>query len=247
MKILKALLETLPVEPVPVRKVLIGIHWVLVSSRFIGLASALVDEVPHGHSPVRDVGSLHLKSAQELARWVLSENLLEASIGMAALNSLINVDEGQAELINASEVIARESQGKNLAVVGHFPFVERMKPITKNCWVIEKQPREKDYPEEAAQELIPKADFIAITGTALINHSMETLLALCQPGSKVMVLGPSTPLSPELFKYGVSFISGSRVIDEDAAITTIQQGATFQQVKGVRLVTLSKGHYSWIS
>lgn len=240
MKLLEALLETLPANPIPVRKVIIGVHWTLVSSKYCGLGSTLVGEGPHGHSQVRDVGELQQKSAQELAYWVLSDNLLEASIGIAALNSLLEVDESHMEQINAAEVIARESKGKNLVVVGHFPFVDRMKSITKNCWVIEKRPFGDDFPEEASQQFIPKADVIAITGTAFINHTMQGLLSLCRPGSIVMVLGPSTPLSPLFFDYGISFLSGSRVIDEEAAIITIQQGASFPQVKGVRLVTMVK-------
>ena len=47
-----------------------------------------------------------------------------------------------------------------------------------------------------------------------------------------MVLAFSTPLSPLLFNYGVSLLSGSRVIDEDAAVATIQQGANFSTGKG---------------
>lgn len=240
MGLLQALLDKLPKEPIPVRRLVVGVHWVLVSSKHSSLASTLVNEGPHGHLPVRDVGALHLKSAQELAQWVLSDNLLEASIGMAAMNSLIDIDESRMEQINAAEVIAQESQGENLVVVGHFPFVERMQTIARNCWVIEKRPFGDDFPETAAQEYIPQAQVIAITGTALINHTIEGLLSLCPPGSLVMVLGPSTPLSPLLFEYGVTYVSGSRVIDEEAALTTIQQGATFQQVKGVRLLTMVK-------
>ena len=241
MEFLSRLLETLPAEPVPVRKVIIGVHWTLVSSSHSGLASTLVGEGPHGHSGLRDVGALHQKSAQELAGWVLSDNLLEASIGMAAVNSLLGVDEERLEEINAAEVITRESKGKNLVVVGHFPFVERIKPAARNCWVIEKRPYGDDFPEESAQEYIPQADVIAITGTAFINHTMDDLLSLCPPGSLVMILGPSTPLSSLLFDYGITFLSGTRVVDEDAAVVTIQQGATFPQVKGVRLVTMQKG------
>ena len=241
MKLLEAILETIPTNPIPVRKVIVGVHWTLVRSKFCGLGSTLVGEGPHGHSQVRDVGVLQQKSAQELAHWVLSDNLLEASIGIAALNSLLDVDEGHMEQINAAEVIARESKDKNLVVVGHFPFVDRMKSITKNCWVIEKRPFGDDFPEEASKEFIPQADVIAITGTAFINHTMEGLLSLCRPDSTVMVLGSSTPLSPLFFDYGISFLSGSRVVDEEAAIRTIQQGASFPQVKGVRLVTMTKG------
>jgi uncharacterized protein len=242
MKLLESILETIPTDPIPVRKVIVGVHWSLVCSRYCGLGSTIIGEGPHGHSQVRDVGNLQQKSAQELACWALSKNLLEASIGIAALNSLLSIDENRVKQINAAEVITHESKDKNLVVIGHFPFIEKMKSITKNCWVIEKRPYGDDFPEDASKEYIPRADVIAITGTAFINHTMEGLLSLCQPKSLVMLLGPSTPMSPLLFNHGISFLSGSRVIDEDSAITTIQQGATFPQVKGTRLITMLKGN-----
>ena len=55
-----------------------------------------------------------------------------------------------------------------------------------------------------------------------------------------MVLGPSTPLSPVLFEHGATLISGTRVVDEAAVLRTVGQGATFQQVEGVRLLTLER-------
>lgn len=240
MKLLQRLLETLPDVPIPVRRIVIGVHWTLVCSKYGGLGSTLTQCGPHGHSQMRDVGSLHKKSAQELANWVLSENLLEASVGIAALNSIISVDEQKTVQVNAADVIAREGKQKNVVIVGHFPFVEKVKPVTRNCWVIEKRPFGEDFPEEAAEEFIPQADLIAITGTAIINHSISGLLSLCKPDALVMILGPSTPLSPLLYEHGISFLSGSRVIDEEAAAMTIQQGASFPQVQGVKLITLSK-------
>jgi uncharacterized protein (DUF4213/DUF364 family) len=239
-KLIQSLLQALPTEPVPVSRVVVGVHWTLVSSTTCGLASTLVGCGPHGHSRMRDVGLLNQKSAQELAQWVLSDNLLEASVGMAAINSLVGVDESKLEQVNAAEVISREGKDKNVVVVGHFPFVEKMKRIPRNCWVIEKRPFGDDFPEEAAQEFIPQADVIAITGTAFINHTMDKLLALCPRGSLVMILGPSTPLSPLLFDAGVSFLSGARVDDEETATRTILQGAALPQVKGIRLVTMGK-------
>jgi uncharacterized protein (DUF4213/DUF364 family) len=239
MDLVKTIIETLPENPMPIRKVIIGVHWTLVASKYCGLASTMVSQEQHDHSQVRDVGALHEKSAQELAGWALSDNLLEASIGIAAINSLLDLDEQRIKEVNAAEVIARDSKDKNLVVVGHFPFVDRMKTIAKNCWVIEKRPFGDDFPEEASQEFIPQADVIAITGTAFINHTIEDLLSLCHPESLAMILGPSTPMTSLIFDYGVSFLSGSRVMDEDAAITTIQQGASFPQVNGVRLITMS--------
>lgn len=239
MSLISQLLSTLPADPIPVRNVIIGVHWTLVTSINSGLASTLVSSGPHGSGRIRHVGELHQKSAQELAGWLESDNLLEASVGMAALNSIIAVDEKQLHLdLNAAEVLAEISKDKNLVIVGHFPFAKRVKTIARNLWIIEKDPYGDDYPEEVGQNIIPQADVVAITGTSFINHTIEGLLALCRPGAQVMILGPSTPLMPILFDHGIDYLSGSRVINEPSAVRTIQQGAGFPQIAGVQVVTM---------
>jgi hypothetical protein len=243
MSILDDLLSNLP-DDAPVRSVLVGVHWTAVCSRHCGMAATLMGNQAHGHSKVRDVGRLHTKTARELAEYARSENLLEASIGVATINSLLEVDESQAVEINAAEVLAEHGRGKNVALVGHFPFIPRLRPAVGQLWVIEQHPVEGEYPAEAAADLIPQAEVVAITGSALINHTLDGLLALRCPEALVMVLGPSTPLSPLLFAYGVTILSGTRVVDESAVLRTVGQGATFQQVEGVRLLTLSREQLS---
>jgi hypothetical protein len=237
--IVDELIATLPAD-VAVKSVRVGVHWTAVCSQHCGLASTLTGNQPHGHDKVRDVGRLHFKSAHELADYARSENLLEASIGVAAINSLLNVDETRVVEINAADVLVQRGHGKHVALVGHFPFISQLRASAGELWVIEQQPAADEYPSEAAVDLIPEAEVVAITGTALINHTLEGLLALCDPKALVMLLGPSTPLSPVLFDHGVSLLSGAQVVDEAAALGTLCQGATFQQMAGVRLVTLAR-------
>jgi uncharacterized protein len=239
MKIIDALIASLP-EDVPVRSVLVGAHWTVVCSLHCGMAASLTSDHPHGHAQVRDVGRLHEKKARELAEYARSSDLLEASIGMAAINSLLNVDESLAVEINASEVLASRGRGKNVALIGHFPFIPQLRQVVSQLWVIEQHPAEDEYPTEAAARLLPQADLVAITGSALINHTLDGLLDLAQPGATVMVLGPSTPLSPVLFEHGATIISGTRVVDEDTVLRTVGQGAVFRQVQGVKLLTFTR-------
>jgi len=236
MNILDAIIAKLP-EDVPVRSVLVGAHWTVVCSRHCGMAATLMSSHPHGHKQVRDVGQLHQKSVHELAELALSTELMEASIGVAAINSLLDVDTSQAVEINASEVLTRLGRGKNVALVGHFPFIPQVRPEVGQLWVIEQNPRGDDYPAEAAGNLLPQADIVAITSSSLINHTLDSLLSLCSAQATVMLLGPSTPLSPILFDYGVNIISGTQVIDEAAVVRTVGQGASFRQVEGVKLLT----------
>lgn len=121
--ILDDLIASLPDDRTPVRSVTVGAHWTAVCSRHCGLATTIIGEKPHDHATiVRDAGRLHLMTAQELARYARSDNLLEAGIGIAAINSLLDMDERDAVEINASELLMKRGEGKNVALAGHFPL-----------------------------------------------------------------------------------------------------------------------------
>ena len=172
-----------------------------------------------------------------------SDSYTEVSIGLAAINALLPVNPSAWVELNAEEYLRRNAENKNVAMVGHFPFIERLRPGLKNLWVLELNPHPGDYPSEAAPEIIPQADVVAITATTLINHTFEGLLALCQPTAKVMLLGPSTPLSPVLFDRGVNLLCGTIVTDPQAAILGISQGSSSHQLHhagATQLVTLEK-------
>lgn len=239
MSILDDLLDNLNTDA-QVRSVLIGAHWTVVCSRYCGMASTLMSSHPHGHIQVRDAGHLLRKSARQLAELAFSTEMLEASIGVAAINSLLDVDESLSVEINASEVLASRGRGKKVVLVGHFPFISQLRQAAEQLWVIEQHPVEGEYASEAAADLIPQADIVAITSSALINQTLDGLLSLCTPRATVMLLGPSTPLSPVLFDHGVEIISGARIVDEAAVLRTVGQGASFRQVEGVKLLTFTR-------
>jgi len=227
-------------DDAPVRAVAVGALLTVVCSRRAGLASTLADRNPHERLPLKDVGRLHLKRARELAEYARSDNPLEASVGVAAINSLLEVDERRMRDLNAATLLADRGRGRNVAIVGHFPFVSRLRDSVGALSVIEQVPVEGDHPAEAASDLLPRADVVGITGSALINHTLDGLLALCRPGALVVVLGPSTPFSPVLFDHGVSVLAGAYVTDEEAVLRTAGQGASFQQVEGVRRLMWSR-------
>ena len=239
MDILDDLIASLR-EDASVRQVHTCVFWTAVVSRGCGLASTVREEGPHGKRKVKDVGSLHRKSAMELAAYAKSDFTLEATIGMAAINSLLEIDESLCIELNARDFLLEKGKDKRVALVGHFPFIPQLRRAAETLSVLEKYPTGDELPSEKAEEVVPQADLVAITGTTLINHTLDHLLSLCQPDSLVMLLGPTAPLSPLLFDYGVDIISGTKVTDEEAVLRCISQGATFQQVEGVRLLTMSK-------
>jgi uncharacterized protein (DUF4213/DUF364 family) len=219
------------------------VFWTAVCSLRCGLASTMAFSIrPSEGPPVEAAGHLLPTGAKALARLSLSSRILEAAIGMAAINSLMPIDESLCVDLNAEEEIRSQGKGKNIAVIGHFPFVERLRKEARELWVFELPGRGRpgDITGKQIETLLPQADVVAISSTTLINHSLGKILRLTAPAALKILLGPSTPLSPVLFDHGLDILSGSIVINQHQTLDCISQGANFRQVRGVRKVTMRR-------
>ncbi len=237
-KIIDSLLDTLNFDA-RIRDVRQGPFQTAVSSRHCGLAATPHEPGSHHEkAPVNEAGLLMDKSVLELAEMAKSPNSYEAAIGMATINSLLEIDNDRCIELNAGDLLAERGRGKTVTLIGHFPFVPKLRQIARELWVIERQPQAGDLPENEAEKYIPVAEVIGITGTAFTNHTIEYLLGLCAPDAFVIVLGGTTPLSSALFAYGVDAVSGARVVESETVMRGVSQGATFRQLKGIRLLTM---------
>ena len=225
----------------------IGAYWTYVAVELAdrtlaGLSSTLRGESHgahrRGHMPIPDAGRLLDYDAFALASLAAGADLLPASVGFATINALLDIDESLCAEVNAADVIAARGSGARVAVVGHFPFLSKLKEIADELWVLELHPSEGDLPADAAAQVIPQADVVALTGTSLLNRTFDGLMRLCRQDAFVVVLGATTPLSPVLFEVGVDAIAGTRVIDPAKAALAVSQGATFRQIPGKRLLTM---------
>jgi len=162
---------------------------------------------------------------------------LEASLGLAAMNSLIKPD-GQPG--NAFERVVRNGAGKIVTVVGRFPSNERIAQVARRVYFLEMDPREGELPPNACEEVIPESDVVVITATALINKTLPRLLELSRDAMAV-VLGPSTPMNNVLFHYGADILAGVRVTDTDELISSVTQGVKeFRKLAGIEAVMRSR-------
>ncbi|MEJ5314528.1 MULTISPECIES: DUF364 domain-containing protein [Anaerolinea] len=244
MEIFDRLIET--VSDARVIGVEVGLFWTMVMIEQegkvkSGLAATLTNpEWEHARYPaVEEAGRLENRSALELAHLVYSQSYTETGIGLATINALLPPVHHFVDL-PAEEYIIRHGKDKKVALIGHFPFVSQLKNQVKELWVLELHPQGEDLPASMAPEIIPQADILAITATTLINHTFESVFNLRKQGAKVLLLGPSTPLSPLLFDFGIDVLSGSLVENSERILPLIRQGATFRQIRpnGVRLVTI---------
>jgi len=244
MKLLQEILDSLPDGEV--RDVRIGLHWTAVvietGDEFrCGLASTLSGEHEHRKEPdLPQAGNLEQLSGLELAHMALSSKPIHTSLGLAAINALLPRYPEFWQDDNAEAVIARLGAGKKVVLIGHFPFVPVLREKVGELIVLELNPGPEDLPASLAPQILPEAEVVAITGMTIANHTLEDLLDYCASNAQILVLGPTTPLSPILFDYGIDVISGSIVTAIEPVIRSVSQGANFRQVHraGVRLVNM---------
>jgi uncharacterized protein (DUF4213/DUF364 family) len=198
-----------------------------------GLAATLANpEFEHRCRPsVFKAGHLLEMSISDLAGLTESDSFTEVSIGLATINAMVAPDPEEVPVQSVEDFVYQHGSGKNIAIVGHFPFVDNVRLGAKNVWVLELCPQEGDLPASAAPEVIPQADIVVITATTLINHTFKGLIDLCKSEARVMLAGPSTPLSPVLFRYGVDALGGSIVLDPHRAMLGISQGSSSHQLQ----------------
>jgi len=225
----------------------IGLHWTAVvieigGQRHCGLASTLSGSHVHGVPDVPKAGQLQTLTGRELAGYIFSKQPTLVSVGAAAVNALLPRYPETWREINAEDVIAEHGVEKTVALIGHFPFISRLRPQVGELHVLELDPQPGDLPVSAASEILPKADVVAITSMTLMNRTLDGLLKLCAPEALVILLGPTTPLSPVMFNYGIDLLCGSVITDIKPVLQTVRQAGNFRQVHkaGVRLVSIGR-------
>ena len=236
-KIYDELIDLIP-EDLFVLDCMVGLHWTLVRSEK-GLGAAMTLKGGRTGKELTNITGMRLR---ELAAYVKSWNMLQASLGQAAINSVLNTPgnimaiTGQAitktaepDEANAFAQYMPEIASKKVAVIGHFPNIESLGKICQLS-ILERVPLPGDYPDMASEYILPLQDYVFITGTAFINKSMPRLLQLSQ-NAKIILVGPSVPISPVLFKYGVETLAGMVILDEKTCGQVVREGGKTKAFK----------------
>jgi len=221
-----------------VTRLTFGAHIAGVESATMGLATWACGKHPvtFQELPLAE-GSF---SGKELAQLLHDKDPFTSSLGLAALNSLLP-DPLPEDLIdvNAGDLILELGRKKCVAVIGHFPFVEKMKGCFDKLMVFEKAPKPGDLLADLIPQHLPSADIVAVTATTLSNGTLAGILSCCSKSAIKLIIGPSTPVSPVLFKLGFDYVAGVVVNDRELVIKGIEDGCSFKQIQGVRHVVLT--------
>ncbi len=243
-EIYDTLIEAVPPDST-VRECLAGLHWFAVRSEGTGLAMTPRE----GTACLPRAGEIVGMRTRALAAWLKSWNVHEAALGLAAINSALNasasiervagLSPGQQPDEDVFTYLLNEFHGKKVAVVGHFRNLERVHAVC-DLSILERLPQPGDFPDPACEWILPEQDFVVITATTLINKTLPRLLKLSR-NARVVLAGPSTPLTPKLFEFGIDMLGGLVVEDEARVWAVIQEGGQHQILRnGSRMVKFSR-------
>jgi uncharacterized protein (DUF4213/DUF364 family) len=159
-------------------------------------------------------------SLRQLAGLSQSWDPVEMALGIAAINAHTNRYDLDGRSGNGTQALSH--LGGRVVAIGAFPGLADILP---DCAVIETDPRPGEFPIVAMDTLLPGCGAAVVNSSALINRNLPRILRLAQ-GSRIALVGPSTPLTPRLYAYGLDILGGLVISDPNGLAAAIRAGAT---------------------
>jgi hypothetical protein len=200
-----------------VRQIVCGPRWIMVEGPY-GTGLAYLPRNPRELLP--QLPRLRRLSLRQLAGLSQSWDPVEMALGIAAINAHTNRYDLDGRSGNGTQALSH--LGGRVVAIGAFPGLADILP---DCAVIETDPRPGEFPIVAMDTLLPGCGAAVVNSSALINRNLPRILRLAQ-GSRIALVGPSTPLTPRLYAYGLDILGGLVISDPNGLAAAIRAGAT---------------------
>lgn len=244
------------IKDIKVERAVVGIFFsgVLLNTGHAGICATPVKEIPEAvccPSSARSMpnaGHLTERSVLRYLNDAQSKIPMKKAVGIAVLSALTSYcrekgltnDYNMKVGVNALNCINLEDDVYPVLIGAMGPFLRVLKGRKKPFSVIELdkrtlKPDELPFyvPPEKTEEIVPDADVLVITGTTLINGTLEGILGLARPDAQVVVLGPSASILPHaFFKRGVDILGGDIITNPHKMLDTLAEGGSGYHIYG---------------
>ena len=166
------------------------------------------------------------KPAKDLLKMLGAIDLVESAVGLATANAAANQDYLKAEAGDILDVLELKTTDR-VGMVGYFaPLISSMERRVKSIDIFEERLdfSENLRPASDAAKFLSSCDVAIISSTTIINKTIDELLSSAQGCREVVLLGSSTPMSPESFvSTPVTWLSGITVLDPDGILRLVSE------------------------
>lgn len=243
------------IQEIRIDDLVVGVFFtgVRLSSRHAGVAFTPIGEMPEAvccpttAARMPQAGELEGKPLAPILKLALDPNVLKSAIGVAALNA---ASQFVSESGKGSEYrIVQDEDGfdllkiqpqETISLIGAFiPYIRRLKTMGNPFSIIEKntqtlRPDEMKFfkPESEMGSTLEKSDVVIITGTAIVNHTIDSILSYLRSGQRAAIIGPTASILPErFFDRGVQVMAGIRIFDPDRMTVILKQAGSAYHLK----------------
>jgi uncharacterized protein (DUF4213/DUF364 family) len=187
-------------------------------------------------------GKMKGKPARDAMKEAFSDHGIRRGVGIATVNALAELcwerrPHPGVELLRGLDAFDANNfrPDDRTVVVGAFvPFLKELKRRGQPFLVLEKDPdtlkaSEMPFyrPAEMAREVVPQADVLLMTGTTLLNDTLESLLSWAKPEARVIIVGPTVGLLPDAFlARGADYLGGVRITQPDEFLDLLAEGGS---------------------
>lgn len=183
----------------------------------IGVSYVLREDLAAGCSAFPYAGDMVGQKAEDVALWALTgQDSLQKGIGVAALTAASNLLDLKDEDEKGRPFGITTKPTDTVGMIGLIsPIVKMLGPKVRKVLVFDKGISESGggtdvLPMEEQPSALPNCDIVFITGTTMINGTLEPLLKMCECAREVVLVGPSTPMFPRAFLgTDVTVLAGS--------------------------------------
>jgi uncharacterized protein len=205
----------------------LGYTAVMLDGGHVGLAYTFRDKVPGGCSAFSGPRPIAGRPAAEVLAYLGSADGVEASLGLAVSNALSNRPTPTQEEGDILELLPVRPDDR-VGMVGFFgPLVAPLEGKVRDLLIFERDAgrSSRTLPAEEAYRRLPECQVAVITSTALLLGDLDRLLEAAGGCREVALVGPSTPLVPEVLgPLGVTLLSGMTVNDGPGILQVVSEG-----------------------
>lgn len=226
-KLIETVKEDASIRSIADIRVGIGYTTVLLDDGSCGLTFTFRSELGPTCGLVEEAGNLIGVGCEEIVRWAMDTNLVKSAIGLAVINAIL---QQRLEGFSRGDVIEKIDvrPGDVLGMIGYFkPVMEKFTGRAKQIYVFERNITDDRclLPDWAEDIYLPECDVVVITGTTLLNKTMDHILEKSRKAREIVVMGPTASLCPEVFKeHGVTMLAGAAVADPQRVLRIASQG-----------------------
>ncbi len=209
-----------------INDIYIFLNWVIVKTDKYAMSTMLqgmpgLDD-PSGMNTF--VGEIIGNNAFQIAKeYLMSNETLKRAVGMATLKGILP-DVRNYQYGNAIDFYKNIAATCPTSFIGHFNEGEAWRSDGYPVSIVELFPRPGDIHWNDSHSVLEKAELVLMTGLTLVNNTFDEVIKRTPNAKYRVIMGPTVPLSPILFNYGINMIGATLIRNHERAIKYCQHG-----------------------